>query len=278
MHPLASGVILDRLPLSGFMPGRSSRTPKSKIRPPRVHRPRLKFDIPKPVVVKPFITPYLIPGIYTAGSFLFVVGASAAFVPEPYLTEQAAYALSCAAYLVGAALFTRGIYLEFAQVINGKRLGSWSFWGWYPYLLNWRGLLILLIGSLLFNLETIAAFFTELGVVGKDLLVALPSLLGGLCFTISSFLLTLDKLGSYWVWPPNGVGWWVSKSALIGSILFLFGASFGFEIPGMSGPGDSIVCQICYLIGSILFLGNGISLLIETQQELEKMDSSEPEA
>lgn len=257
------------------MPGRSGKTLKRKIKPPRPHRPRLKFDIPKPVVVRPFITPYLVPGIYTAGSFLFVTGAAAALIPEPYMTQQGAYVLSSLAYLVGAAMFTRGIYLEFAQVINGRRLGSWSFWGWYPYLLNWRGLLILLTGSVLFNVETIAALIPQLGLVGKDLLVALPSLLGGLCFTISSLLLTLDKHGAYWVWPPNGVGWWVSKSALLGSILFLLGASFGFEIPGMSGPEDSLVCKICYLLGSILFLMNGISLVIETQQELEAIRSAE---
>ncbi len=246
---------------------RLRRSPQFRLKLPRYHRPRLSFDLPKPLVVRPYITPFLIPAIYTVGSALFVIGAVAAMTPEPYLPEQAAYLLSCMAYLIGAALFTRGIYLEFAQVINGGRMGAWSFWGWYPYILSWRGLLILLIGSLLFNLETLAAFFPQLGKLGEHLFVTLPSFLGGLCFTLSSFLLTLDKHGSYWVWPPTGAGWWVSKSAVLGSIFFLLGATFGFEIPGLSTPADSLITKISYLVGSILFLVNGISMVIETQQE-----------
>ncbi len=218
------------------------------------------FQRAKDYVPVPRLT---VPIIYTLGSCLFVSGAASAVLELPVSLASHQFFLVNGSYALGAVLFTIGIYIELTQILNEDELGNFKLWGWQIDKLSFRGIFIFLIGSLNFNLATVTAFVPH-GRLVDNLLYALPCLIGCVCFTVSSFLLILEQHGSYWVWPPSNLGWWVSKSCLIGSITFVLGAFFGFDVPDFSASWNLKILHWCYLIGSFLFLFNGCSMTVWT--------------
>ncbi|PSO60995.1 MAG: hypothetical protein BRC47_11265 [Cyanobacteria bacterium QS_7_48_42] len=190
---------------------------------------------------------------FIVGSAFFTLGASAALFPQFFAQDKTALILTDSFYFLGAILFTIGIYMQILEAINVNRK-EFRWWAWQPQRISFLSPLVLLVGSLLFNVETTFALVEGLDWFKKNLLVSLPSLVGAVCFVISCYMDFARVSQKPWAWKPRYKEWWVHLLNLFGSIGFLVGASFGFEFPGLSVPEDALVVKAFYLQGSIFFL------------------------
>lgn len=211
---------------------------------------------------------------FIAGSALFTLGASGASFPEFF--AGAGSLIADVSYFAGALLFTIGIYLQVLEGLNSSDyIGlerpydrrSFVWFAWRPRRLEFVAPFILLIGSLFFNAETSLALGSAFGWLSLPVLVGLTSLVGAVGFVVSTYLQLVEVCHSYFGLRPHEISWWVAALNLAGSVGFLVGSAFGFDVPGLSSPEESLITQVSFLIGSILFLAGSYLLLPEMFSE-----------
>ena len=207
---------------------------------------------------------------FIVGSALFTLGASGALFPEFFAGEGSLVA--DASYFVGALLFTVGIYLQVLEGLNSSDyIGlkrpynprGFIWFAWRPRRLEFVAPFILLIGSLLFNVETSLALASTFGWVSLPVLVGLTSFAGAVGFVVSTYLQLVEVCHSYFGLRPREISWWVAALNLVGSAGFLVGSVFGLDVPGLSSPEESLMTQVSFLVGSALFLAGSYLLLPE---------------
>lgn len=207
---------------------------------------------------------------FIVGSALFTLGASGALFSEFFAGEGSLAAN--VSYFTGALLFTVGIYLQLLEGLNsGDYIGlkrpynprGFTWFAWRPRRLEFIAPFILLVGSLLFNVETSLALGSTFGWFSLPTLIGLVSFTGAVGFVVSTYLQLVEVCHSYLGFRPREISWWVAVLNLVGSVGFLVGATFGFDVPGLSSPQESLVTQIGFLTGSALFLAGSYLLLPE---------------
>lgn len=211
---------------------------------------------------------------FIVGSALFTLGALASLSPELFAAEGSLVAdLS---YFIGAVLFTIGIYLQVVEGLNaGDYIGlsrpynprSFTWFAWRPRRLEFVAPFILLVGSLFFNAETSLAAAETFGWVSLPLLVGLTSLGGAVGFVVSTYLQLVEVGHSYLGFRPREISWWVAALNLTGSVGFLVGSASGLGVPGLSSPAESLITQVSFLLGSMLFLAGSYLMLPEMFSE-----------
>lgn len=204
---------------------------------------------------------------FIAGSICFTLAAASALFFPRFFSQPTASGIAEWSYFIGAIFFTVAIYLQILESINADKNAylqdqprqPFRWWAWQFRRLSFVSSLILLIGSLFFNLETTCALLGLTTVY----LTSLPSLLGAICFVVYSYLALVEVCHSYWQWKPRSIEWWVQIFNLVGSLGFFIGAIFGFEIPGLSAPQDELIVKVTFFQGSICFLIGSYLMLPE---------------
>lgn len=155
------------------------------------------------------------------------------------------------------------IYLELLEAINSdphpkgvwrRSDESFRWFAWRPDQLCFLSIFILLVGTLLFNVETTIAV---LGLsINSELswLLSVPSFLGAILYVIATSMQLMETCHSYLCLKPRSISWWTTVLYVLGSVGFLSGAVFGFDAPGLSTAGDLLIVKLSYLTGAILFL------------------------
>lgn len=133
--------------------------------------------------------------IFIAGSVLFTLGALASLFAGFFGGEASATMISGGSYFVGALLFTGSIYMQVLETINAgdsmqptpDRGSHRSFWwiAWQPRRLGFDAPAVLLVGSVLFNVETALALGSSLGWVTLPVVVGVASFAGSALFVVS---------------------------------------------------------------------------------------------
>lgn len=213
---------------------------------------------------------------FIVGSALFTLGATSSLL-APLFGEEAAKVVADLSYFVGALLFTGGIYLQVLEGINSSdNIGlqrpyntprEFRWFAWQPRRLGFMAPFLLLIGSLFFNVETTLVILSSLGLATLPVAIGLTSLAGSVLFLVPSYLQMIEVCHRYLCWRPREISWWVTVFFVLGSVGFVVGSVFGFNVPGLSSPAESEITKWGFLQGSVFFLAGSYLMLPEMFSE-----------
>lgn len=168
---------------------------------------------------------------FVIGGLLFALGAGLA------QGDVGGPLLAASVYLVGGVFFSTGGYVSLLQVINGPREGvdgsfgasPWRWWAAEWSRLEWLSALVLFVGTLVFAVNLVDSFITNLTPRQADRLIWSPDMVGCALFLVSGHLAFLEITGRwYWGWRPRDLGWWIVAVNQLGSILFMVSAVASF--------------------------------------------------
>jgi hypothetical protein len=195
--------------------------------------------------------------LFIVGSFLFALGS---FPPYSQLLDGRIVGIT---FVIGSLFFTTAGYLAFVQVINDES-GSAAparRWAWSPRTTSWWAAFIQLIGTLLFNVNTILAMVQTFTVEETNRLVWAPDFFGCTAFLVASHLYWTNTCGRLWCTDTDDPNWWSSLLNYGGSIAFMASAIAAFTLE-TTGEAINItivntgtfIGAVCFLVGADLLL------------------------
>ena len=207
--------------------------------------------------------------LFAAGSALFTAGAAVAAWPEwaPALLSDPS--TQGRIFIIGAVLFTAAAALQWLEVVNGDvalALGSeakspWRWLGWCPRNLGYLACAVQLLGTVMFNFNTIDATLAGLDARQEMLWVWAPNMAGCLCFLDASYLAFAEVSQSYFSFAVHNLSWWIAAVNMLGSVAFQVSAlySFGFHTPVSDASiwwanFYTVIGGLCFLLGSCLMI------------------------
>ena len=118
-----------------------------------------------------------------------------------------------------------------------------------------------LVGTFLFNLNTIDAMLESLDTEQTNRLVWGPDMIGSIAFLIASHLAWLVVCHRVWAVRRDDVNWWIAALNYVGSIFFMVSALASFTL---TTTGDvlnttlvnsgTFLGALCFLVGAYLLL------------------------
>lgn len=213
--------------------------------------------------------------IFMAGSAFFVLGAAGSLVPQAFPTTHALRMFAESCYFAGATLYTVSIYGQLLETINAdksvdpdRRTRAPEQFRWFAFEaahLEFLVPFVLLLGSLVFNYETVFALGSSVDVL-PHLGLWVTSLIGALLFLVSGCLQFMEAGHGYLSFDPRNVSCWIGLLFIIGSVGFVVGALPGLEPPGLptneTGPG-SLIVKVGFLLGGLAYLTGSYLMLPE---------------
>ncbi len=174
-------------------------------------------------------------------------------------------------FFAGSIPFSIAAWLQLYQAANAAPLPASKdseeserrirLIGWRPYEIGWVSCALQFIGTLLFNMNTFNAMFSNLTWVQIDLWVWTPNVIGSILFLASGYLAFIEAGHSLWSWPHASLSWWIVFINLLGCIGFMTSALFAplfSETPNPLATTSSVFCTllgaICFFVGSLLML------------------------
>ena len=210
--------------------------------------------------------------VFVVGSVFFVLGAVASLVPEQFPGDHVMSVFAESCYFLGATLYTAGIGAQLFERINAdesvrpdRDTTAAQRFRWFAFEADLGFLvpLVLLLGSLVFNYETVFSLGSSLGLL-PPLWLWESSTLGSLLFLASAVLQFADSGDACWSFDPRVVSCWISVLFVVGSIGFIIGSLPGLGAPGLptneTGPG-ALTVKVGFLIGGLAYL-TGSSLMV----------------
>ena len=148
---------------------------------------------------------------------LFVIGSACFLVgPVPAFEDAVGLTITNATFFVGSIFFTVASYLSYMQVVRsaGRR---WV--GWTPQLMGFWATLIQLVGTVFFNVTTLAGLLS-LTRPAAEQYVWRPDAIGSVCFLVASAI-AFSEAGHRWIsWRPGKRDWHITALNWWGSVFF----------------------------------------------------------
>lgn len=207
--------------------------------------------------------------LFLIGSSLFALGGAAATWPELAPTRLRDASVLGRVFVVGAVFFTGAAWLQWLESLNGDVAEAlaerdhrpWRWFGWRPRNLGYLASAVQLVGTLLFNVDTLDATRAGLSWVGEDLFVWSPDMLGCVCFLVASGLAYAEVSPRITSIAPRSLSWWITVVNLLGSVAFQISALYGVVLPG-SAPGEALHLSnlytalggLCFFVASYLMI------------------------
>ena len=224
--------------------------------------------------------------VFTVGSAFFVVGAAGSLVPQDFPSDHAMSVFAESCYFIGATLYTASIYAQLLETINADRsiapdrsTRAPKQFRWFAFEVTHLEFLVpfvLLLGSLVFNYETVFALGSSVGLL-PQLWLWESSMLGSLLFLASGVLQFIEAGHGYARFDPRNVSCWIAVLFIIGSIGFVLGSLPGLEPPGLptneTEPG-ALTVKIGFLIGGLAYLGGSYLMLPEMFTQLREQSQA----
>ena len=207
--------------------------------------------------------------LFAIGSALFTLGGVGATWPQLVPAWLRDGSVLNTVFVVGAIFFTSAAWLQWLEALNGdvaESLGndarrSWRWLGWRPRNLGYLASAVQLVGTLMFNFNTVDATLTGLSWEAEDLLVWTPNMLGCVCFLVASYLAYAEVSRGAASFAPRSVSWWIAVVNLLGSVAFQLSAFY--SVAG-SEPASAAALfwagfytaagGLCFLLGSYLMI------------------------
>jgi hypothetical protein len=195
------------------------------------------------------------PLVNTIAATSFVIGGSL-FAIGGGLAQAGAGGplLPASVYLVGGAFFSAG---GFTSVLQARGTTS----------LEYLSAIALFAGTLVFAVNLIDSFISELTPAQQDRLIWSPDIVGCVLFLVSGHFAMVALTGT-WLprHPPPGLGWWIVVVNQIGSVLFMVSAIASF----VHHDGDLLAAGIANwgtLTGALCFAVAGVMQEFEGPNE-----------
>ena len=193
---------------------------------------------------------------FLIGGSLFAIGAA--------LAQAGVGATTCTTvYLVGGVFFSTGGYTSVLQVVNepgegaAAPSGCWRWWGRQPGRLQWLSAAALFLGTLVFAVNIVDSFLTELSPAAENRLVWSPDMIGCALFLISGHL-ALVGIGGWHFWRRRDLGWWIIAVNQVGSMLFMVSAVASFVRPSSGDLVSTGIANWGTLTGALCFAIAGL--------------------
>jgi hypothetical protein len=118
-----------------------------------------------------------------------------------------------------------------------------------------------LVGTVLFNLNTIRAAFDSLDTEETNRLVWAPDFFGSIAFLIASHLAWVVVCHGLWSVRRDDAAWWVAAVNYLGSIFFMASAIASFTLTTTGEMVNTTIVNsgtflgaVCFLLGAYLLL------------------------
>jgi drug/metabolite transporter (DMT)-like permease len=185
---------------------------------------------------------------FAIGSICFAVGAL------PGYLGLVGTAVDNLTYAVGAVFFTVAAFIAL------RLSGRWQHGAWRSRAAwdDWWAAAIQFVGTVCFNVTTIAALSTHLTAVQADRRVWAPDAMGSACFLVASALAVLATVHRDRLWDPEARSWWTAWLNMAGSIAFAASAVASFVVPSTDEVLDATVTNAGTFVGALCFLAGAL--------------------
>jgi len=216
--------------------------------------------------------------LFAIGSTLFTAGGVGSAWPHFFPSPLGDAAFLNRVFVVGAIFFTGAAWLQWLEAFNGdvaEALGgdarrSWRWFGWRPHNLGYLASAIQLVGTLLFNVDTVDATLPGHSGASEDLLVWTPNMLGCICFLIASYLAYAEVSLAAASFAARSVSWWVAVANFLGSVAFQISALYSFAGSAPASANARFWAGFCTAAGGLCFLVGSYLMIPELFDELEE--------
>jgi hypothetical protein len=198
-----------------------------------------------------------IAALFIVGSSLFAIGS---FPPYSQFVDGRVVGIT---FVIGSLFFTTAGYSTVVQVINDGRdpEAPTKHWAWSPRGTLWWAAVVQLVGTLLFNVNTIAATVTTFTVEETNRLVWAPDFFGSIAFLVASQLGWMHLSGRFWYRNTDDPDWWSALLNYIGSVFFMASALASFTLETTGAAINIAIVNTGTFLGAICFLVGAYVLL-----------------
>lgn len=197
---------------------------------------------------------------FVIGGSLFAIGAGLA------QGDVGGPLLPASVYFAGGVFFSTGGYVSVLQVANAPRRRPdggfeprpWRWWRSEWRALPWLSAFVLFLGTLVFAVNLVDSFISELTPAQQDRLIWSPDVIGCALFLVSGHFAMVELTGT-WLprRPPPGLPWRIVVVNQVGSVLFMVSAVASF----VHRDGDLLAAGIANwgtLTGALCFAIAGV--------------------
>lgn len=199
--------------------------------------------------------------LFAVGSLCFLVAALASLWSS---ADRAAIGVT---FFTGSLFFTTAAVLQHGTAIRdlGGRplplLATLRHPSTWPHRhVDVLATLVQLLGTVLFNVNTLMAMEAHLTARQADLSVWAPDAIGSICFLIASELAFCGTCRTWFAVRARDRDWWIAAVNLLGSIAFGIAAVASFVLPGGDVVGETLsnaataAGAVCFLVGAVLLI------------------------
>jgi hypothetical protein len=203
--------------------------------------------------------------LFMLGSICFAVG------PLPPYLEWVGFTTVTATFFIGSLFFTSAALLQYLEVVTAPRalgpahpeVSSRLLLGIEPRRVDWWASAVQLVGTVFFNVTTLAAFLTNLTEKQERRVVWTPDALGSICFLVASWLAYAEVGHKIVSWRPQHLSWWIAALNMVGSIAFGASAIASFVRPATGEPVSLFLTNLGTFVGAVCFFAGALLLLPE---------------
>ncbi|GAA2992535.1 hypothetical protein GCM10010460_31610 [Microbacterium terrae] len=186
---------------------------------------------------------------FAVGAALFAVGS------VPWYADAVGLVVTDATFVVGAVFFTLAAFIQLA--LSGRRPPRRS--ATRADRADWWSAAIQFAGTLLFNVSTVAALLSALGLVAGSQAGWRPDAWGSLAFLIASALAVVATTDRDGLWDPHARVWRCTWLNMAGSVFFGISAvgawtdpATGDELSGLAADLGTLLGALCFLVAALL--------------------------
>lgn len=200
--------------------------------------------------------------LFVVGSLCFVVAALAS---QWGSSSRPAIGVT---FFVGSLFFTSAACLQYWDAVNVEhRVGShakrrrWRPASWEPNRIDWLAAVVQLVGTVLFNISTLAAMSHNLTTHQANARVWAPDAFGSVAFLVSSGLAFAEVCHRWVCVRHRHLSWWIVALNLLGSIAFgasaiasLIEPASGQPISARIANGGTSLGGACFLVAALMLM------------------------
>jgi hypothetical protein len=208
--------------------------------------------------------------LFAIGSVCFALGSI------PLYFDNADPTVVAATFFVGSLFFTSAAYLQFRESTSSptgieptsprpRRLAALV--GWRPRSIDWWSGLVQLVGTVWFNVSTLAATHTDLTTEQQRHLIWAPDLWGSICFLVASWLAYSEVNPRLRPTSDGSVGWRIAALNLIGSLAFGLAAVGARYLHTTGDVANIALVNAGTFVGAACFFAGAVLLPVESAKD-----------
>jgi hypothetical protein len=206
---------------------------------------------------------------------LFMLGSAGfALGSLPGVASRASPTAVGITFVVGAAFFTSAAALQHLQTVLADRAVGMSSAGAprsllsyliEPGRLDWWGTAVQLVGTVFFNITTIASLNEALDTQERIARVWAPDALGSVCFLVAGQIGLTEVCHRAWCMRRCDPGWRIAAINDLGCVFFGVSAITSFILPGTGEVLDAEATNAFTFLGAVSFFAGAFLLLPEAR-------------